>query len=461
MQFDYSNVLEERIGRFGLQQSELINSTKILKDIKDQILKRKTYDYFALNLPGIMLKEVNEINSYGEYIKENFENFVVVGMGGSSLGNKMLHYGINGLYYNDKSTRKRPKIYFMDNVDPDSNTELLNSLDLKKTMFNFITKSGSTSETIENFLLILKLLKQSNIDFMKNIVITTDPEKGFLRKFAKENSISSFSIHPLVGGRFSVLTPVGLLSASVEGIDIDKLICGALKKESEINNTDPLISEAFLLPLIQYNLFKNKKININVLFTYSDGLSYIGDWYAQLLAESIGKEYSRQGEQVFAGITPLSARGTSDQHSILQLFMEGPYDKLIIFLSPYSYRNDENTGTVLNSSDETISYLENKNYTDLIKSEFLATRLSLTRKGRPNATFKVNLLDEFELGSFIYALEYSVLVLGELFNINPINQPAVELGKRYTYGLMGRKGFEKEKAEFFHLAKGKDGFIIK
>jgi glucose-6-phosphate isomerase len=461
MYFDFNNVLEERIGDTGISYKNLTAFGNTLDRIKKQINLRKSTDYYALTLPQLMLEEIAEINEYAKFIQNNFKNFVVVGMGGSSLGNEMLHYAINGIYYNKDKNEVNPKIYFLDNIDPDSTTKLLETLDLNRTIFNIITKSGSTSETILNFLTILNAFKQKGIDFRKNIVITTDPEKGFLRKFANEYGIKSFSIHPLVGGRFSVFSPVGLLSASVEGIVIENLLNAAKDQEDKIERSKPLLSEAFVFPLIQYSFLKNKKVNIDSFFVYSDGLSYLGNWYTQLLAESIGKENTRDGEKIFAGVTPLPTRGATDQHSMLQLFMEGPFDKLVVFVAPEKYNTTANTGNVINSTDETTGYLQNKNYTDLIKTEFLTTRLALTSKGRPNVTFKLDAINEEELGKIIYSLEYGVIVLGELFNINPINQPAVELGKRFTYALMGRKGFDKEKEEFFHLAKGKDEYILK
>jgi len=460
MIFDFNNILDERIGDKGIPYNEISGYRSKLDEIKKAIGAKTSNDYYALNLPQLMGKELKEISDYANYVQNNFDNFVVVGMGGSSLGNEMLHYSINGIYYNEDKKRRYPKMYFLDNIDPDSTIKILQTLDLKRTMFNVITKSGSTSETVLNFLAIVEAFNQNRIDFKKNIVVTTDPEKGFLRKFANEYNVKSFSIHPLVGGRISVLSPAGLLSASIEGINVEKLLKGALAEENKTEQSEPLSSCAFVFPLIQFILMKDKKININSLFTYSDGLSYFGEWYTQLLAESIGKENSRNGDKINAGITPLPTRGATDQHSILQLFMEGPFDKLIVFLAVDKYKNTLSTGNILKSNDETVNYLQNKNYADLLETEFLTTRLALTSKGRPNVTFKLEALDEEELGRLVYSFEYGVIVLGELLNINPINQPAVELGKRFTYALMGRKGFDKEKEEFFHMAKGKDEYII-
>ncbi|MGC9124984.1 MAG: glucose-6-phosphate isomerase [Caldisericaceae bacterium] len=461
MIFDFYNALLERVGSNGIEYSEIEGYKERLEQIKKAISAKKVNDYFALTLPTVMKEQLSEIKSYAKFVQDGFDNFVVVGMGGSSLGNEMLHYAMKGIYYNDVKHNGLPKMYFLENIDPESTTRLLENLDLKRTMFNIITKSGGTSETIMNFLTIIRCLNDKGIDFKNNVVVTTDPQHGFLRRFAGEYGIKSFSIPQLVGGRFSVLSPVGLLSASVEGIDVEALLNGAALEAERIEKVDALSSSAFVFPLLQFLLQKNRKVNITSILSYSDGLSYFGRWYTQLLAESIGKESSRDGETINAGITPLPTKGATDQHSILQLFMEGPFDKLIVFLSVDKYNSTTNTGNVLNSDDETISYLQNKNYTDLIKTEFLTTRLALTSKGRPNVTFKLDSVNEEELGRLIYSFEYGVIVLGELLNINAINQPAVELGKRFTYALMGRKVFDKEKEEFFNLAKGNDKYVIK
>ena len=441
MKFDFSNILSENVEN-GLSRNELISSEELIDEVKNNILGKMNSEYFALKLPGVMLNEITEIETYARYIQSNFENFVVVGMGGSSLGNEMLHFGLKGIYYN---LINKPKMYFLDNIDPESTLTLLNSLDLVKTVFNIITKSGDTTETLQNFLLIVQELKKRNLDLNEHLVFTTDPKKGFLRKNSEKLNVKTFPIYSLVGGRYSVLSYVGLLSAAVEGIDIRALLQGAHEFQKSISEIKANQNPSFLFSLFQYLLLKKKRIRTTVLFSYSDGLRYLGEWYIQLLAESIGKRYSRTRKEIFSGILPFSARGASDQHSVLQLFIEGPADKLFVFICPEQYRFDNMISSDVPFEVDNLKHLLNKKYSELIINECKATKASLSMSNRTNMSIVLKRIDEFELGKLIYFLELSVISLGELLNVNPIDQPAVELGKRLTYGLMGKENFVHEK----------------
>jgi glucose-6-phosphate isomerase len=456
MKFNYANAISEIIGGNGVSAEEIKNASEMLEKVKERINDKLKSDYFALQLAYLMSMKATEVVETAEEIKKNYENFVVVGMGGSSLGNQLLHFAFNGVYYNETNT---PKIYFLDNIDPESTTALLKNINLEKTMFNIITKSGSTAETINNFLVITDMLKEKGLNLKDHLIFTTDPQKGLLRELSKTYNIKTFDIPEQVGGRYSVLSPVGLLSAAVEGIDVPVLLRGAELMRLKIINSDATNCSALILPFLQYKMFKEKGVNINGIFAYSDGLSYLGQWYRQLLSESIGKKFDRAGNVVNAGITPLSVRGTSDQHSILQLFLEGPFDKFLILVAPKEYRSDiKVSGDIVNN--EYTSYLKGKNYSELIRSEFLATQAALKKNGRPFVTIQIPKIKEEEIGKLIYLFEYSVIALGEMLNVNPIDQPAVELGKKFTYGIMGRNGFEKEKEEFEKLMGEKEEFTI-
>ena len=461
MKFNYGNMLEETIGKHGLPLNSLLESRTSLNQIKKRIQKKINKDYYPLQLPEVMASHLNKIKNTAKKIQENYENFVIVGIGGSSLGNELLHYTINGIYSNDSISRKTPRIYFMNNIDPESTQTLLTTLDLKKTMFNVITKSGSTSETMQNLLSITDALKKKNLGLKKHLIFTTDPEKGLLRKLSHEFSIETFAIHPLVGGRYSVFSAVGLLSAAVEGINIDALLRGAeLIKKNITKESNPTHCAALLLPLIQYKLYKERGVNINTLFIYSDGLSHLGTWYRQLLSESIGKRFTRSEEQIFTGITPIGVRGATDQHSMLQLLMEGPFDKFIIFIAPAKYRKDSSLkGNLINNKD--INYLKNKKASQLIKSEFLATQAAIKTSGKPSVTIEIPEINEEELGKLIYFAEYEVIALGEMLNVDPVNQPAVEFGKQLTYGIMKRKGFEEKNEKIMEFKKVHKKHIIK
>lgn len=437
---DFTNVLEENVGKFGIRKDEIVNNSDFLFRIKENVIRKELSSYYPLVLVDTMQKSLQEINEYAKSVREQFDNLVVVGMGGSVVGNELLHFGLSNIYTNLENTKK---IFFIDNIDADTNLTLLSNLDLKKTFFNFITKSGSTSETLLNLLLIFDFLKQRNLDIKKHVLFTTDPEKGFLRTLAKEFDIKAFPIDPLVGGRYSVLSSVGLFSTAFEGFDIEKLLYGAKKKKEHFETSDVLEEAALILPFVQYKLFKEHNVNINLLFSYSDSLEYLGKWYEQLVAESIGKKFSKEGDVVNVGITPVVARGAYHQHSTLQLFIEGPYDKLVIFVFPEEKNKDYKIKGSEFIQKEDVEFLLNKNYSELLKQEYYATKAALTEAGKPNLSIEVSTIDEESLGELLYFFELEVLSLGEMLNINPVDQPGVELGKKFTHALMNDKKYSE------------------
>ncbi|MGB9769546.1 MULTISPECIES: glucose-6-phosphate isomerase [Caldisericum] len=438
MKIDFTNIFSENIGEHGVNRNEIFKKVELIKSVKKRIIDKINDDFYPLTLPDEMLKEVYEINNYASYIREKFDNLVVIGMGGSILGNELLHYSVNGIYSNFV---KPKKVYFIDNIDPETNLTLIQTLDLKKTFFNIITKSGSTSETLLNLLLLVDILKKEGLNPKEHFLFTTDPEKGLLRKLSNELEIKTYPIHPKVGGRYSVLSHVGLFSAAFEEINIEKLLLGAKERKEKFLNKEPIENSEMLFALTQYKFFKEKDVNINVIFSYSDGLEYLGKFYEQLLAESIGKKFSRDGKEIYAGITPVVARGPYHQHSTLQLFMEGPYDKLIIFVVPKKFRKDADIYNSLGYLE--LDFLTGKHYSELLLNEYIATKMALTQNGRPNVSIEIEKIDEENLGRLIYFMELEVLALGELLNINPIDQPSVEIGKRFTHALMGDKNYSE------------------
>jgi glucose-6-phosphate isomerase len=438
VKIDFTNIFSENIGEHGVNRNEIFKKVELIKSVKKRIIDKINDDFYPLTLPDEMLKEVYEINNYASYIREKFDNLVVIGMGGSILGNELLHYSVNGIYSNFV---KPKKVYFIDNIDPETNLTLIQTLDLKKTFFNIITKSGSTSETLLNLLLLVDILKKEGLNPKEHFLFTTDPEKGLLRKLSNELEIKTYPIHPKVGGRYSVLSHVGLFSAAFEEINIEKLLLGAKERKEKFLNKEPIENSEMLFALTQYKFFKEKDVNINVIFSYSDGLEYLGKFYEQLLAESIGKKFSRDGKEIYAGITPVVARGPYHQHSTLQLFMEGPYDKLIIFVVPKKFRKDADIYNSLGYLE--LDFLTGKHYSELLLNEYIATKMALTQNGRPNVSIEIEKIDEENLGRLIYFMELEVLALGELLNINPIDQPSVEIGKRFTHALMGDKNYSE------------------
>ncbi len=439
LEIDFTNTISDIVGeKDGILIEEIESLKNIVKNIHETIKSERDNKFYFTKLP---YQDTQHIKKLALKIKENFDYFVVIGIGGSALGNQMIHEAINGFNYNYSNY---PKFYIMDNVDPEKIGSIFDSIDIRKTMFNVITKSGSTVETIANFSIVYTTLKEELGENCKDhFIFTTDPEKGFLRKFGKENGITTLDIPPQVGGRFSVLSNVGLLSSAIVGVDIDQLLEGA-KKADEIcmKNSNPLENPAYLIGIINFLLSERKGKSISVMMPYYERLSSFDDWYRQLWAESLGKEGFGQ--------TPIKSIGTIDQHSQIQLFREGPKDKVITFLNVIESERDFKIPIDIPSD---INYLSGHSLKEILNAEFEGTKAALVKSKVPNLTITIDKLTPYTLGMLIYIYELATAFTGYLYKINPFDQPAVEEGKDFAYALMGRKGYEKKLEEFKSLNK--------
>jgi len=427
---DFTNIMSESIGRDNGLTSEDINSLKDrFKEIHANILQRRLPELYFLDLPD---QDTDDICAIADNIRSNADYFLLLGIGGSALGPMAMLEALKPFY----NLKNSPKIFIYDNVDPATLTSILSIIDLKKTIVNVVTKSGSTVETMSSFLILMNALKKVHKDkFSKWIIATTDPEKGILRETALKEGFKTLPIHPDVGGRFSVLSPVGLLLAAVSGINIKGLLKGAKDMLRSCTEEDIWRNPAYIYGALMY-LMKQKKKNISVLMPYSDRLKAFSEWYCQLWAESLGKDN--------LGQTPYPSTGTTDQHSQLQLWMEGPEDKVVTFIGVEDYGTDI---PIPDEGIEPLSYLKNHTLSELIKAEQEATELALVKVGRPNMRLNVPMIDGYYMGQLFLFFELATAVTGMLYEINPFNQPGVEESKNFTYGIMGRKGYEEKGQE--------------
>ncbi|NVM03604.1 MAG: glucose-6-phosphate isomerase, partial [Candidatus Helarchaeota archaeon] len=346
--------------------------------------------------------------------------------------------------------------FFLDNIDPDTHSGIFDVIDLKSSCFNFISKSGSTAETNAQLLIFIDRLRKAlgNRDIKKHVVFTTDEKKGNFRKIADEEGMKSFTVPKGVGGRFSVLTPVGLLPSAVSGINIDKLLKGAGLMDEICGNSDVWENPAYMNGVLHYLLDTRRGKNISVMISYSDALYGIADWYRQLWAESLGKKYSLNGGIVHVGQTPVKSLGVTDQHSQLQLYIEGPNDKVITILGVEKFKSEIGIGSHYDLI-EGLSYLSGHSLNELFHAEQTATETALTKNSRPSCSIILPEINEFTLGQLFYMFEVQTAFTGYLYNINPFDQPGVEEGKQFAYGLLGRKGFENKKEEIKSRKKKK------
>ncbi|MCL1935423.1 MAG: glucose-6-phosphate isomerase [Defluviitaleaceae bacterium] len=446
---DYNNMTNDFI-KNGISNNDINNLNEKIKNAVNAISeKRKNGKLDFMELPYNQENVVSEIEKYAKEKINEIEAFVLLGIGGSSLGPMALQQAINSPYYNElsKEQRKTPKFYVVDNVDPEKLVYLFEIIDISKCLFNVISKSGSTSETMSQFMIIVDMLnkKLGKEKAKENIVCTTDKENGNLIKIAKQDGYKTFIIPSGVGGRFSQLTPVGLLPAAFCGIDIRKLLQGAAKMDEICKNEDVYKNPALMYATLHY-IGLNRGQNISVLMPYAESLKYISDWYAQLWAESIGKKYNNKGEIVNVGQTPVKALGATDQHSQVQLYMEGPFDKIIVFIEVDKYKKTIEIPKIFEDIPS-LGFLGGHTHNKLIQFEKIATEYALQKENRPNMTISIPEVNEFTMGQLFYFFEMATSYMGELLEINAFDQPGVEEGKNSTYALFDRPGYEEKKKE--------------
>lgn len=464
LKFDFNNMMSDFMGENGISEKEIENlMPKIKKANEAMIEKRKHGKMDWRDLPYNQAETVNDIISYAESVKNDFDAFVVLGIGGSALGPMAVQQAINSPYYNELPREKRngfPKFYVMDNVDPEKLAYFFEMTDVSKCLFNCISKSGSTSETMSQFMIIKEMLEEKlpKEEVKKHIVCTTDKENGNLIKIAKEEGYKTFVIPAGVGGRFSELTPVGLLPAAMCGINVIKMLSGAAFMDEVCKEEDIYKNPAYMYAVLSY-IAMEKGRNIAVMMPYADSLKLISDWFAQLWAESLGKRYNNEGKEVCVGQTPVKALGVTDQHSQVQLYTEGPFDKMIVFIGVENFRK-EMTIPKIYGEIPSLGFLGGVNQSKLIQTEQMATEYAVYKAGKMNLTITLPEVNEFTLGELLYMFEVATGFAGELLDINAFDQPGVEEGKNATYAMFGRPGYDEKKKELSLRPEKKEKYII-
>ena len=462
VRLDFNNLMADRIGSQGLSYSEIEGAGKLVSRAVEWFYTRRAkgkMDFFDLPARAECLKQSLGL---ARIMKGKFEDLVVLGIGGSALGTAAVQAALSPWEYNHdrKARRGRPRLWVLDNVDPEKLRGVLSLLKPGKTLVNVISKSGTTAETSAQFLWMRAWLQRSlKKRWARNLVATTDPAEGLLRQIVRDEGLASLEVPPGGGGRFSVLSPVGLFPLAMTGVDVASLTAGAGHMRKRTLDENPWRNPARLYGLLQYLLYQ-KGYRINVMMPYSEALYPLADWFRQLWAESLGKRTDSRGQMVETGPTPVKALGATDQHSQLQLYMEGPRDKSVTFLRIGKFRREASIPRAYPRHRD-LAYLGGKSFSDLLNAEARATAMSLAKNGRPNCSFMLPEITPHVLGQLIFLLETATAFAGGLFDINPMDQPGVEEGKRYAYGLMGRQGFENRKVEVEKFEAGAmDKYIV-
>jgi len=397
--------------------------------------RRNRGDLPFLDLP--YSREMDEVLRNSRDLAGAFDPVVILGIGGSCLGPQAIAHVLfhPWMFLQGKAGLRGPRVFFLDNVDPGTCREALESSKEGNPLVVAISKSGVTVETLSQLMVFLKMLKDRFSDWRDRLLIITDPERGPMRELAEREGLRSYPIPGGVPGRYSVLSAVGIVPSQVLGIEGEELLLGAVDMDREIRKQDgrPALETALAL----YLLHKRGGKGIWVTLCYGDSLIKLGEWRAQLIGESLGKRPDMAP-------TPVTARGTTDQHSQLQLWLDGPRDKAFTVLSMQGHPALQIPDGDIEG--EEADALKGKELGQVLRAEMVATKGVLRERGCPFYSIEIEPSPR-SLGALFFLWQVETLLLGTLYGVNPLDQPAVERGKRLTWGFLGRKGFEREREE--------------
>jgi glucose-6-phosphate isomerase len=439
-------------GRHGLPRARLAELAGRFAAVQAEVGRRRgagEYGFYDLVDQG---PTVRQITTFAEGVGQAYDHVLVLGIGGSALGTKALLNALRRPAWNEWDDEGRefyPRVTVLENVDPTTVAAALHRIDPRRVLVNVISKSGGTAETMAQYLLVRAWLETALGDAAsRHLVFTTDPARGALRELAARDAIATLDVPPAVGGRFSVLSPVGLLPAALAGIDIAGLLAGARRAVDRATADDLLHNPAALFAALHWAADTELGARIHVLMPYTDRLRELAEWFRQLWAESLGKRVDREGRTVHVGPTPVATVGATDQHSQVQLFMEGPFDKVITFVRLEQFGDDlripfpRQAGTPEGPGlPADLAYLPGHTLGELLNAEYEATAAALAEMGRMSCTIHLPEVSSETVGEALMFFQLATGYAGVWYGIGPFDQPGVELGKRLTYAAMGRSGY--------------------
>lgn len=452
---DLNGVLAAAVGADGIGPQELEDLGPRLQRIRADLITRRTAGELGFADLPLRREDLKKVVETAAAVRAEFDTLIVLGIGGSALGARALTTGLTG-------PGEPFRVLVADSIDPDAFAGLLSQLDVKRTLFNVISKSGETPETMAQFLVVREhLLRELGaVDYRRHLLVTTDATEGAMRQIVHDEGFRDLTIPAGVSGRFSVLSSVGLFPAAAAGIDVEELLAGAAHMDARSRAAESAMADPSLVLGGVLWLLGARRKSIVVTMPYSERLVATADWFCQLWAESLGKELDREGRPVEWGQTPVRAVGTADQHSQLQLWVEGPRDKVVLFLRVEDHVTTADIPAAYQDL-ESVGYLGGRELGELLNAEQRATELALGKRGRPSLTLGLPAVNAFTLGQILYLFEWATLAAADLIGVDAFGQPGVEEGKRLAYGLMGRGGFETRREEVEEwLARKNPQFIL-
>ncbi|PYZ97059.1 glucose-6-phosphate isomerase [Alteribacter lacisalsi] len=387
-------------------------------------------------------EEFERIQQSAEKIKKDTDVLLVVGIGGSYLGARAAIEALNHSFYNvlEKEQRNSPQVLFVgNNISSTYVRDLLDLLEGKDVSINVISKSGTTTEPAIAFRILRDYIekKYGVEEARKRIYATTDKSKGALKELANEEGYESFVIPDDVGGRFSVLTAVGLLPIAASGLDIQAMMQGAADAREAYSSADLSENAAYQYAAVRNSLY-NKGKTIELMVNYEPALHFVSEWWKQLYGESEGKDGK--------GIFPAAADFSTDLHSLGQYVQDGRRDLFETVLNVESVREEIKIQEA-DSDLDNLNYLAGETMDFVNKKAFQGTLLAHTDGNVPNLIINVPELNEYHFGYLVYFFEKACAISGYILGVNPFDQPGVEAYKKNMFALLGKPGFEKEKEE--------------
>ena len=441
----YGRMLQDGLdGTHGLPRARLAELARRFGAVQAEVRQRRQAGEYGFYDLVDQADTVRGIRTFAEGLGQAHEDVLVLGIGGSALGVKAMLNALRKPAWNELDDEARefyPRLTVLENVDPGTVAAALRRIDPRRVLVNVISKSGGTAETMAQYLVVRAWLDEAlGPAAHRHLVFTTDPAKGALRELAQREKIATLAVPPDVGGRYSVLSPVGLLPAALVGVDIDALLAGARRSVERAENDDLLRNPAALYSALLWAADTSLGARIHVLMPYADRLREFAEWYRQLWAESLGKRVDRRDQPVHVGPTPVAAVGATDQHSQVQLFMEGPFDKVLTFMRVEDLGPDV---PIPGGADlpPDLAYLPGHTLGELLHAECDATSAALSRMGRMNMTLRLPDVTTETFGEAVMFFEIATGYAGVWYGVNPFDQPGVELGKKLTFAAMGRPGY--------------------
>lgn len=443
VRLDLNGAFAAAIGSDGLEPGALDALRPELERVRTLIATRRAEGGLPFADLPYRTGDLKDVQARAAEIRRDFDTLVVLGIGGSTLGAETLTSALVD------PRAEGVDVVIADSIDPAAIQALLASVDLRRTLFNVVSKSGDTAETMARFLIVRdRLMRELGaVDYKRHLLVTTEAQRGSLRQIVNDEGFPSVVAPPDVDGRFAALTAMGLLPAAVAGVDVEEVLAGAAAMDERSRRApDALADPPLALAGLLWHLAANRGARILVLMSYSDRLAPLGEWFSQLWVGSLGKAVDRTGRRVEWGQTAIRARGSADQHSHLQLYLEGPRDKVVLFLRVEDHGDTLTVPAAYQDIDD-VACLGGHSLGAVLNAEQTATEFALARQGRPSLAVSLPAITPFTLGQVVYCFELATVAAAYLADVDPFGQPAIDDVKGLTYALLGRPGLEARREE--------------